>query len=366
MAVLLPDICTIQYGFPFDSNKFSSSEGLPLIRIRDVVRGYSETYTAEKCGNEYIVNDGDILIGMDGEFNIAKWRGGKALLNQRVCRLFPGSNIDGGYLFYFMSRALKQIEEKTPFATVKHLSAKQLNAIEVPLPPIETQRQIAAVLDKVTALLTLRKQQLDKLEELAKARFVEMFGKGVPRVKPISDVVEQNISSARKVFGPMDVIKYVDISSIDNESNQVSGYTEYILKDAPSRAQQCIKKDDILISTVRPNLRNVARNLFCDNNVVASSGFCILRPFKCSSEYLFAVICSDDFTNAMVNCVTGANYPAIKDSDVLNYKIVIPTETEMNLFTELMRQIDHFKLTVRQGLDKLEMMKKALLQRYFG
>ena len=73
MKKFLPEVCTIQYGFPFDSAKFSDSEGIPLIRIRDVVRGYSETFTTEEYKDEFLVHENDLLVGMDGEFNIAKW-----------------------------------------------------------------------------------------------------------------------------------------------------------------------------------------------------------------------------------------------------------------------------------------------------
>lgn len=184
-------------------------------------------------------------------------------------------------------------------------------------------------------------------------------------VKTISAVVDQNILSARKVFKPTDTIKYVDISSIDSNNNRMTGFTEYSLKDAPSRAQQCLKKDDILISTVRPNLRNVARNTYFESNIVASSGFCILRPVKCTPEYLLSIVCSDAFTNAMVKRVTGANYPAIKNSDILNYQIIIPPEKEMKQITLFMQQMEKCKLTIQQGWDKLEMMKKALMQEYF-
>lgn len=176
MKKLLPEVCTIQYGFPFDSAKFSDSNGMPLIRIRDVVRGYSETYTTEEYKSEYIVHENDLLIGMDGEFNIAKWGKTPALLNQRVCRLAPKDSIDKDYLFYFMPIALKRIEEKTPFVTVKHLSAKELNKIEIPVLSLEEQRKIAETLSKVDKLIAFRDQQLAKLDELVKARFVEMFG----------------------------------------------------------------------------------------------------------------------------------------------------------------------------------------------
>ena len=64
MNMLLPNVCRIQYGYPFDSAKFSSDTGVPLIRIRDVVRGFSETYTTEECSEDYLVNDGDMLGAM--------------------------------------------------------------------------------------------------------------------------------------------------------------------------------------------------------------------------------------------------------------------------------------------------------------
>jgi len=176
MRKLLPEICRIQYGYAFDSAKFSVSEGIPLIRIRDVVRGFSETYTTEECGEEYIVNDGDMLIGMDGEFNIAHWKGGKAYLNQRVCRLIPSNEVDALYLYYYMPKALKAIEDKTPFVTVKHLSAKELNRVVVPMPSMDKQKQIASSLQKVDELMALRKEQLAKLDQLVKSRFIELFG----------------------------------------------------------------------------------------------------------------------------------------------------------------------------------------------
>ena len=176
MKKKLPDICDIRYGFPFDSSLFSDSAGTPVIRIRDVKRGYSETYTTETCDDSYIVNAGNLLVGMDGEFNIAKWGNTPSLLNQRVCRLFPKKCVDEKYLFWYLQGALKEIENRTSFATVKHLSAKELNKLFVPLPEISLQKKMGKTLEKVTSLISLRKQQLAKLDELVKSRFIEMFG----------------------------------------------------------------------------------------------------------------------------------------------------------------------------------------------
>ena len=84
----LGDLAAITSGFAFKSSEFNTTgDGLPLIRIRDVVSGRSETFYSGDFKPDHVIENGDALIGMDGEFNLAKWRGGRALLNQRVCKV---------------------------------------------------------------------------------------------------------------------------------------------------------------------------------------------------------------------------------------------------------------------------------------
>jgi len=181
----------------------------------------------------------------------------------------------------------------------------------------------------------------------------------------ISDVVEK-VPSVKRVFSETDEIRYIDISSIDNGRNVITGFTEYILSEAPSRAQQHIRFGDILVSTVRPNLKNVAMTTYSDENLVASSGFCVLRAKKCLPSYLLSVVCSDQFTDAMVAVVTGANYPAIKDSDVLGYKIPLPPNELQEQFATFVEQVDKSKFEIQKSLEELEILKKSLMQQYFG
>lgn len=119
MIKKLIDLCNIQYGYAFDSSMFSEdSSNIPIIRIRDVKRGYSETYYSGNFSDDYIVSKGDLLIGMDGEFNIAKWKSNDALLNQRVCKVTVREDVDEEYIRYALSKKLKEIERKTSFVTV--------------------------------------------------------------------------------------------------------------------------------------------------------------------------------------------------------------------------------------------------------
>ena len=182
----LTDVCDIQYGYPFDSANFSTSpnDGMPLIRIRDVKDGYSNTYYKGDYPEEYIIHKGDYLVGMDGEFNIAPWKSGDALLNQRVCKVSSKSNeVSIGYLYRFLTKELKKIEDETPFVTVKHLSAKRLNQVLLPVPPIETQSRIVSELDLLQSIIDKQKAQLKELDNLAQAVFYDMFGDPVENDK---------------------------------------------------------------------------------------------------------------------------------------------------------------------------------------
>ena len=148
--------------------------------------------------------------------------------------------------------------------------------------------------------------------------------------------------------------------------NLLTGYTEYVFSEAPSRAQQHVVKGDILISTVRPNLRNVAITAYEDDNLVASSGFCVLRARKCLPSYLLAIACSNEFTDAMSKVVTGANYPAIKDSDVMGYTVPLPPIEQQNEFERFIEQIDKSKFAVQKALDEAQLLFDSLMQKYFG
>ena len=284
------------------------------------------------------------------------------------CVLRCKENMDFRYLFNFCQSQyfIDDMSSQATGASYPAVSTTIVRSSLIPCYPVDEQRKIASELDKITDLIDKRKEQLEKLDALVKARFVELFvDKDFPKTT-IGELVASKVSSVKKVFLPTDTIKYIDISSIDNKRNIMTGFTEYVLEDAPSRAQQHIRKGDIIVSTVRPNLKNVAITGYDYDNLVASSGFCVLRAEKCLPSYLMAVVCSDDFTDAMTKVVTGANYPAIKDSDVKNYVVPNPPVELQEQFATFVEQTDKSKLEVQKSLEKLEVLKKALMQKYFG
>ena len=196
----LIDLCDIQYGYAFDSNCFSKDNSYPqLARIRDVKRGYSETFYTGKYPKEYVLSAGDLLIGMDGEFNVARWKIDGALLNQRVCKVVAKNGTNEEYIRFFLLKQLKTIEEKTSFVTVKHLSAREINKIEVDIPKLCEQEKIATTLLMLERIEELRNRELLLLDELVRGRFVELFGDPVHNDKGWETDTVENL--CKKIYG---------------------------------------------------------------------------------------------------------------------------------------------------------------------
>ena len=174
--VKLEDVCIPQYGYPFDSNLFNDSNGYPLIRIRNIKQGATDTKYAGKYDDSYIVDNGDLLVGMDGEFNVSLWQGGKALLNQRVCKLTGFKGVIKDYVFAVIQDPLKKIEAVKYAVTVKHLSSKDINDLEIPLPPLETQREIVAEIEAERALVESNRKLVEIFEKKIQVRLAEIWG----------------------------------------------------------------------------------------------------------------------------------------------------------------------------------------------
>lgn len=172
---------SILSGFPFDSQKFEFEDNgvyMPLIRIRDINGSSTEVYYSGSYPIESVVKTGEVLIGMDGDFNISKWKGTNALLNQRVCKLREESSMNTHYAFYMLSSPLKAINSVTYATTVKHLSVYDIYNAFIPVPPISEQTAIASYLDHKCATIDTSisnaQHQIELLQEYKQSLITEV------------------------------------------------------------------------------------------------------------------------------------------------------------------------------------------------
>lgn len=372
----LTDVCSIQYGYPFDSALFNSNDGTPLVRIRDVVPGFSNTYTTEKCDECYYVENDDMLIGMDGEFNIAYWKGGHAYLNQRVCKIIPKEGVHKRYLFYQLMPILKRIENRTAFVTVKHLSAKELNKIELSLPDFPRQQRIADTLDKVSEGITLCRKMRDELDLMVKAKFVEMFGT-LPANElgwstgTIRDcVTEVRYGSSRKAAeGDKGQYPYLRMNNITYDGEL--DLTDIKSIDIPDdELDKCsVRRGDVLFN--RTNSRELVGKtcVYNRDELMVLAGFVVrVRANERMLPEFLSAFMNSTFTKRLLlsMCKTAIGQANINAQEFQNIEIYIPPITLQREFVDLKEQIDKSKLTIQGIRDKMEMEKLALMQEYFG
>ena len=183
---------SILSGYPFKSELFDKSEGFPLIRIRDISSGKIETYYQGEVLDKFVVNEGDLLIGMDGDFNTRWWNSEQGLLNQRCCSIIEGSDVLRRYLHYVLPIELNIINDLTYYTTVKHLSVDDINNTDTILPPLSEQKQIVSFLDTKTSLIDSLIEKTHRKIELLKEKRTSLINEVV--IKGLNSNVEMKDS----------------------------------------------------------------------------------------------------------------------------------------------------------------------------
>ena len=371
----LTDLCDIQYGYAFDSGAFTDDESYPqLVRIRDVKRGYSETYYNGEYPEEYVLSAGDLLIGMDGEFNIARWKVDGALLNQRVCKIIAKDNADEEFLRFALSKALKAIEDRTSFATVKHLSAKELNKLEIPVPPYEEQKKISEILHRLEKVIDIRQNELASLDELIKARFVELFG--------TLDNPSQEFEKAtlKELCNKITDGKHGGCAQEEGTDRYFVGAREIFddevhYETAPQINIEEFEKDykrcnveigDFLIVNTGATIGKsaIASDIRTEHTLLQKS----VALLKVKREVLNPVFLKWCYrVNTKMYLVESASaQPNLLLSKINSTVIYVPDISLQKQFADFVEQVDKSKVALQKALDETQTLFDSLMQKYFG
>lgn len=185
---------------------------------------------------------------------------------------------------------------------------------------------------------------------------------------PLGELVEKvDKLDPRTEFGE-GRFTYVDIGSVSQKSKCIEEPQVIPCEEAPSRARQVIAADDVLVSTVRPNLNAVARVHREFDGTIASTGFSVLRPKvdELNSSYLYHWVRTDEFVNKMMLSATGQSYPAVSDKIVKSSKIPLPPLEEQKRIAGILDQADALRRLRTRALDKLNTLGQAIFHEMFG
>lgn len=374
--IRLGDVATYINGYAFKPED-RGEEGLPIIRIQDLTGNVHDLgfYNGE-YPKKVEINDGDILISWSASLGVYIWSEGKALLNQHIFKVvFDKVAIDKNYFVYAVRRKLVEMGMKTHGATMKHIVKKDFDATLIPYPTLDKQAEIAANLNKVSSIIEAREQELQLLDNLIKARFVEMFGDPVANekgwtTKPLLDMgkckngMNFHYDDKGIEINCLGVGDFKNLSIIDNTEELPT----ILLNEMPSE-EYLLKDDDIVFVRSNGNKALVGRSLAVYPGDVPTtfSGFCI-RYRKHDNEitvpYLLRVLKTDSMRMKMAG--RGANIQNLNQQILGTLVIPVPPVELQNQFAAFVTEVDKSKVKVQKALDETQKLFDSLMQQYFG
>lgn len=284
----------------------------------------------------------------------------------------PNGTIDYSFLMYALKSPalLSQYEKQKQGVAQINLSLQNVSDFRIPQFPLDEQRRIAAVLDKVSDLIAKRRQQLDKLDEMVKARFVEMFGdKDYPHKELIALIKEGAglsygiVQPGDDGTGDMGILRPVDFADGKIDASSI----KYIDRAIAKGFKKTELSGNELLITVRgtTGITALTDNRFYGMNV--TRGIAVIRYDidKINPVYLNSYLKTDESQRYIQEHTRGATLQQINLSDLRVQKILVPPREQQDQFAVFVEQTEESKNTVSRSLEKLETLKKSLMQEYF-
>lgn len=370
----LGDIATYINGYPFKPEDRGEC-GLPIIRIQDLTGNtYDLGYYDGKYPERIEINNGDILISWSASLGVYVWNRGKALLNQHIFKVvFDKVEINKRYFVYAVQFKLKEMEAKTHGATMKHIVKKDFDSTLIPYPSLKEQSRIAEIIDSIAKSINMRQKQLQKLDELVKARFVELFG-AYPhnpmgwKTGTIRDVVTDvrygssrpAVDGGKYPYLRMNNITYggeldlSDVKRIDVPENELEKCT--------------VRRGDVLFN--RTNSKELVGKtcVYDRDEMMVLAGFVIRVRVNdvVLPEFLSAFLNTDFSKRTLLGmCKAAIGQANINAQEMQNIGIYIPPIELQREFVQFKNQTDKSKAAVQKALDEAQLLFDSLMQKYF-
>ncbi len=335
---------------------------------------FVRSQTVERI-NTYSFDGEAVLTAGDGvgTGKIFHYINGKFDYHQRVYKISNFSNQLNGYFFYlyFSNYFYDRIMQMTAKSSVDSVRMEMIADMPIALPPISEQQAIAAALSDVDELLSSLDQLIAKKKDIRLATMQELLtGKtrlpgfggswSRKRLEELAEINPENLSASTPSNYEFNYIALEDVSK-----GHLLKFSHYSFADSPVRARRIIKPKDILVSTVRPNLKSHLLATDNENNWICSTGFCIVRCHKNLVEpaYVYHSLFTDDIEYQIKLIVTGSNYPAINSSDVTNLKIYLPSSlAEQQAIASVLSDMDAEIEALEARRDKVRHIKAGMMQ----
>lgn len=366
----LGDIATYINGYAFKPEQ-RGSEGLPIIRIQDLTgNAYDLGYYNGDYPKKVELNDGDVLISWSASLGVYLWNHGKALLNQHIFKVvFDKVEIDKFYFMYAVEYNLDKMSLKTHGATMKHITKKDFDNVVIPYPDLDYQKEVAYRLTSLKGIIEKYQKQLDLLDELVKARFVEMFGDPVINscqfpVQPMTDICDIIDGDRGKNYPKSEEIlddgyclflnaKNVTQKGFDFENcNFITREKDDALRNGK------LSRGDVVLTTrgTVGNLAYYSKNVPYEN-IRINSGMVILRMNRSIlNEIYFIELFKMKLSDIKEKIASGSAQPQLPISTMNKIILMIPPLELQNQFASFVQEIDKSRLRELLAIKQIKLL----------
>ena len=377
----LGDIATYINGYPFKPED-RGIEGLPIIRIQDLTgNSYDLGFYNGDYPERIEINDGDVLISWSASLGVYLWDRGKALLNQHIFKVvFDKCAVNKQYFIYAVQHKLKEMESKTHGATMKHIVKKDFDETAIPFPSLEQQAEISRTLSKTANIIAMRQQQLSALDDLIKARFVEMFGDLANpafawQTCRLVDSCGNNDDIKCGPFGTqLSKDEYqptgVPVWEIPQINSAFAIPPEHFLTEAKAEQLQAytLIPGDIVMSR-KGNVGKCALFPEDKKSGVLHSDVLRIRVSVTKANPCFMMYqlhYSRDVIRQIEQVSSGAIMAGVNVTKLKEILVKLPPLGLQEQFAAFVAQIDKSKSVVQKALDETQLLFDSLMQEYFG
>ena len=324
---------------------------------------------------DYIFDDDLVLLAEDGgnfgskDKPIAYRVSGECWVNNHAHVLKPKEGLNVDYLCY--SLMFYDVTGLVNGATRQKLTQADMRKMEIPLPSLDEQRKIAAVLDKVSNLIAKRRQQLDKLDEMVKARFVEMFGD--PVGNPMGwekialgkrcDIVTGNTPSRADPENYGNFIEWIKSDNINTPAVLLTEAQEY-LSETGFHKCRFVEAGSLLMTCIAGSINCIGNVAVTDRRVAFNQQINAIVPKQDDVLYLYwLMLLSKPAIHSTINMALKG---ILSKGQLSEMAFPFPPLELQNQFSVFVKKTEKTKATISRSLEKLETLKKALMQEYFG
>lgn len=353
-------------------SKVKAGEGL----VGGAYKFFTSSNVQNKFLNEFQYMQPALIFGTGGNASVHYCD--EPFSTSTDCLVFYSNSNDLAlnYIFKYLSGNMNLLENGFKGAGLKHISKDYILGIEIPLPPLDEQKQIAEELDKISGLIAKRKSQLEKLDLLVKAKFVEMFGDPVTNPMGWEKVTLESIfvvTSSKRIYQTQLVLEGVPFFKISDLIRKIDGKKVTNLSFIPEKmyneyaSQSLVPQEGDILVTSRGTLGKCYNVKKGDKFYFQDGMISWLKKGNKSICNIFFITLFDteDIKRQISNDSSGATVEYISIDKLRNLEILYPPLPLQTQFDNYVTKVEQTKTKLQHGLEQLETLYKARMQEYF-